>query len=78
MLLHSAVLSFVLYILTCKRLLSIITKFKTHGSNTHFCSSKTFTFHEHSGLLLIKGYLHYKTSFCHKIALDTQLMTFFI
>ena len=27
---------------------------------------------------LLKGYLHYKTIFCHKVALDAQLMNFFI
>ena len=26
----------------------------------------------------LKGYLHYKTIFCHKVALDVQLMNFFI
>ena len=26
----------------------------------------------------IKGYLHYKTIFCHKVALYVQLMDFFI
>ena len=26
----------------------------------------------------IKGYLRYKTIFCHKVALDAQLMIFFI
>ena len=26
----------------------------------------------------IKGYLHYKTILCHKVALDVQLMIFFI
>ena len=27
---------------------------------------------------VVKGYLHYKTIFCHKAALDAQLMNIFI
>ena len=26
----------------------------------------------------LKGYLYYKTTFCHKVALDAQLVNFFI
>ena len=26
----------------------------------------------------IKGYLHYKTILCHKVAIDVQLINFFI
>ena len=27
---------------------------------------------------ILKGYLRYKTIFCHKVVLDVQLMNFFI
>ena len=29
-------------------------------------------------VLTLKGYLHYKTIFCHTVALDAQLMNFFV
>ena len=36
------------------------------------CISVSFYF------ILLKGYLRYKTIFCHKVALDAQLMNFFV
>ena len=30
------------------------------------------------GLIVLKGYLHYKTILCHKVALDVELINFFI
>ena len=40
--------------------------FLQNNSGGYFCN------------ILIKGYLHYKTIFCCKVALDVQLLNFFI
>ena len=42
------------------------TPFLQNNSGGYFCN------------ILIKGYLHYKTIFCCKVALDVQLLNFFI
>ena len=46
---------------------------KNFNDNDHAIQCDIYNFSVH-----IKGYLHYKTILYHKVALDVQLMNFFI
>ena len=44
-----------------------------------YCQENVFWFsQEKCRIVLIKGYLRYKANICHKVALDVQLMNFFV
>ena len=58
----------------------VFYKFKTHSitkTNNELVYAGAVVVTNRLGVK-IKGYLRYKTVFCHKIALDVQLMIFFI
>ena len=43
-----------------------------------YLKSLLFSLYQKDQALEFKGYLRYKTIFCHKVAPDVQLMIFFI
>ena len=53
-----------------RKLFSLFLNFIEANKNTHSDTSEL--------ILFFKGYLRYKTTLCHKVALDVQLMNFFI
>ena len=53
----------------------IIKNLPVLGNRNDEMNYKHLTSHSST---LLKGYLRYKTVLCHKVALDVQLMNFFI